>query len=50
MGADPAARAGPRALILWGALIAAVGLCWTMLADDLYGITSASRGLDSASG
>ena len=39
MGTDSAARAlGPRALILWGALIAAVGLAGTMLADDLYGI------------
>jgi MFS family permease len=29
----------PRALILWGALIAAAGLIGTMLSDDLYGIT-----------
>ena len=29
----------PRALILWGALIAAVGLVGTMLSQDLYGIT-----------
>jgi MFS family permease len=32
---------GPRALILWGSLIAAVGLGATMLAADLYGITIA---------
>jgi MFS family permease len=38
-GLIPRLRASPRALILWGALIAAVGLTWTMLADDLYGIT-----------
>jgi MFS family permease len=29
----------PRALILWGALIAAVGLMWTTASSDLYGIT-----------
>jgi MFS family permease len=29
----------PRALILWGALIAATGLIWTMGSQDLYGIT-----------
>ena len=29
----------PRALILWGSLIAAAGLVGTMLASDLYGIT-----------
>src|SRR3954454_19035843 len=29
----------PRALILWGALIAAAGLFGTMLSQDLYGIT-----------
>ena len=29
----------PRALILWGALIAATGLIWTMGSHDLYGIT-----------
>ncbi|HKP33301.1 MAG TPA: MFS transporter [Sphingomicrobium sp.] len=29
----------PRALILWGALIAAAGLIATMLSNDLYGIT-----------
>lgn len=38
-GLIPRLRATPRALILWGALIAAVGLTWTTLADDLYGIT-----------
>ncbi len=31
----------PRALILWGTLIAAIGLVGTMLASDLYGITVA---------
>ncbi|MEO8454794.1 MAG: MFS transporter [Sphingomicrobium sp.] len=31
----------PRALILWGALIAATGLAGTMLSRDLYGITIA---------
>jgi MFS family permease len=30
----------PRALILWGALIAAAGLIGTMLSQDLYGITT----------
>ena len=30
----------PRALILWGALIAAAGLVGTMLSQDLYGITT----------
>ena len=38
-GLIPRLHAGPRALILWGALIAAAGLTWTMLAADLYGIT-----------
>jgi MFS family permease len=38
-GLIPRLRATPRTLILWGAPIAAVGLSWTMLADDLYGIT-----------
>ena len=38
-GLIPRIDASPRKLILWGALIAAVGLTWTMLADDLYGIT-----------
>ena len=37
-GLIPRLGLGPRALILWGALIAAAGLVWTMLADDLYGI------------
>jgi len=31
----------PRALVLWGSLIAAAGLVWTMAASDLYGITLA---------
>jgi hypothetical protein len=30
----------PRALILWGALIAAAGLIGTTLSHDLYGITT----------
>ncbi len=38
-GLIPRLRAGPRALILWGSLIAAAGLTGTMLAGDLYGIT-----------
>ena len=38
-GLIPRLRAPPRVLILWGALIAAIGLSWNMLADDLYGIT-----------
>lgn len=38
-GLIPRLRASPRMLILWGAVIAAVGLSWTMLAGDLYGIT-----------
>jgi MFS family permease len=38
-GLIPRIRAGPRALILWGAIVAAAGLAGTMLADDLYGIT-----------
>ena len=38
-GLIPRLRVSPRGLILWGALIAAIGLSWTMLADDLYGIT-----------
>jgi hypothetical protein len=38
-GLIPRLSAGPRALILWGALIAGVGLVATMLAGDLYGIT-----------
>ena len=31
----------PRALILWGSIIAAIGLAGTMLASNLYGITIA---------
>ena len=38
-GLIPRLRLNPRALILWGALIAAAGLSWTMGARDLYGIT-----------
>ena len=38
MGAAPAACAWPRPLILWGSLIAAVGLAVTMVATDLYGL------------
>ena len=38
-GLIPRLGLGPRALILWGALIAAAGLVGTMLSHDLYGIT-----------
>lgn len=38
-GLIPRVGAGPRALILWGSLVAAVGLAGTMFASDLYGIT-----------
>ena len=38
-GLIPRLGLGPRALILWGALIAAAGLVGVALADDLYGIT-----------
>ncbi len=38
-GLIPRLGIGPRALIVGGALIAAVGLIGTMLARDLYGIT-----------
>jgi MFS family permease len=40
-GLIPRLRLVPRALILWGAAIAAAGLLGTMLSDDLYGITIA---------
>jgi MFS family permease len=40
-GIIPRLRLEPRALILWGALIAAAGLVGTMLSEDLYGITVA---------
>jgi MFS family permease len=40
-GLIPRLGFGPRALILWGALIAAAGLVGTMLSKDLYGITIA---------
>jgi MFS family permease len=38
-GLIPRLNLNPRALILWGALIAAAGLVGTMLSKDLYGIT-----------
>jgi len=38
-GLIPRLNLTPRALILWGALIAAAGLVGTMLSKDLYGIT-----------
>jgi MFS family permease len=38
-GLIPRLNASPKPLILWGALIAAIGLIATMLASDLYGIT-----------
>jgi hypothetical protein len=38
-GLIPRIGAGPRVLILWGSVLAALGLIGTMLARDLYGIT-----------
>lgn len=38
-GLIPRLGIGPRALILWGSVVAAAGLLGTMLARDLYGIT-----------
>lgn len=38
-GMIPRLGAGPRALIVWGSVVAAIGLAGTMLATDLYGIT-----------
>jgi MFS family permease len=38
-GIIPRLNLEPRAMILWGALIAASGLLGTMLSGDLYGIT-----------
>jgi MFS family permease len=38
-GLIPRLNLSPRALILWGALIAAAGLIWTMGSSNLYGIT-----------
>jgi MFS family permease len=38
-GLIPRLGLAPRALILWGAMIAAAGLVGTMLSRDLYGIT-----------
>jgi MFS family permease len=37
-GLIPRLRLGPRSLIMWGSLIAAVGMGVTMAAGDLYGI------------
>jgi MFS family permease len=37
-GLIPRLALSPRALILWGSLVAAIGLVGTMLAPDLYGI------------
>ena len=39
MGTDPQAALKPRALILWGSIIAAAGLGGAVIARDLYGIT-----------
>ena len=38
-GLIPRLAAGPRTLLIWGSLVAAIGLVGTMLASDLYGIT-----------
>ena len=38
-GMIPRIGAGPRALLMWGSAVAAVGVIGTMLASDLYGIT-----------
>ena len=38
-GMIPRLGAGPRVLMVWGAVAAAAGLIGTMLAHDLYGIT-----------
>ena len=38
-GLIPRLAAGPRALLIWGSLIAATGLVGTMIASDLFGIT-----------
>ena len=38
-GLIPRINAGPRALLIWGSLVAAVGTAGTMIAQDLYGIT-----------
>ena len=38
-GLIPRLGAGPRALMIWGSLVAAAGLGGTMLAQDLYGLT-----------
>jgi len=39
-GLIPRLNLSPRTLILWGALIAAAGLTWTMGSSNLYGITT----------
>ena len=49
MGPHPTASASPRALILWGALIAAAGLAWTTLSDGITMALPRSRRLASAS-
>ncbi|QNM82248.1 MFS transporter [Sphingomonas sabuli] len=38
-GLIPRLGIGPRALIVWGSLVAAAGLAGTMAAGDLYGVT-----------
>ena len=38
-GLIPRLGLSPRAMILWGALIAAAGLIWTMGSANLYGMT-----------
>jgi MFS family permease len=38
-GLIPRLSAGPRALLIWGSLVAALGLGGIMVATDLYGIT-----------
>lgn len=38
-GMIPRLGAGPRALIVWGSVVAAAGLAGTMLAQNLYGLT-----------
>ncbi len=40
-GLIPRLAAGPRLLIVWGALIGAIGLAGTILAQNLYGLTVA---------
>jgi len=38
-GLIPRLAASPRSLIVWGSLVAAIGIAGTILADNLYGIT-----------